>query len=73
MVADASLQILDGSIVHKGSPIEHWSRELGLGLKQRVNPLLRSPVPNLLLLGSSLGLIFWCGLRLVNLHHLLAL
>ena len=73
MAADASLEIPDESIVYQGGPIEHWSRELGLGLRQMVNPLLRSPVPNLLLLGSSLGLLFWCGARLLNLHHHFAL
>ena len=73
MAADASLEIPDESIVYQGGPIEHWSREPDLGLRQRVNLLLRSLLPNLLLLGSSLGLLFWCGARLLNLHHLFAL
>ena len=73
MVAGASLEIPNGSIVHQGGSIEHWSWESGLGLKQRINPLLKSPVPNLLLLGSSLGLLFWYGVRLFNLHHLFPL
>ena len=73
MVAGASLEIPNGSIVHQGGSIEHWSQEPCLGFRQRINPLLRSSVPNLLLLGSSLGLIFWYGVRLLNLHHLLLL
>ena len=44
MAADASLEVPDGSIIHQRGPIEHWSREPGLGLRQRVNPLLRSPM-----------------------------
>ena len=73
MAAGASLEIPDGSIVHQGSPIEHWGRELGLGLRQRVDPPLRSLMPKLLLFGSSLGLLFYCGVRLLNLYHLLTL
>ena len=42
MAAGASLEVPDGSIVHQGGPIEHWSREPGLGLKQRIDPFLRS-------------------------------
>ena len=74
MATGAFLEVPDGSIVHQGGGgIEHWSQEPGLELRQRVNPLLRSPVPNLLLLSGSLGPLFRCGARLLNLHHLLAL
>ena len=73
MAASASLEVPDGSIIHQRGPIEHWSREPGLGLRQRVNPLLRSPMSNLLLLGGLMGLLFQCGARLLNLHHLLTL